>query len=225
VAIMVLGLLLSHSRMGLVSLAASATMIAALSYMLRPARQPGARTATDRTPLLLVGLATVALLAGVGIDTAFERFAQTGSDLESGRLPIWRETWSMIRDSPFFGHGFGSYPGLISQYRQGPTGLAFAHAHSDYLEVLAEGGIVGLSIVASWLFLFGRRLWRSLLLIVDPEKRRRTVAAAVAILSVALHSTVDFGLRIPAVAVAFIFVVVIFVRTTEPLSAGQDAPR
>lgn len=221
VATMVLGLLLSRSRMGLVSLAAAAAIVATLSYLLKPVRQPGTRPPNDRTPLLLVGLATFALLAGIGIDAAFERFARAGADLESGRLPIWRETWSMIRESPILGHGFGSYPGLIGQYRRGPTGLAFAHAHSDYLEVLAEGGIVGLSIVGSWLFLFARRLRRSLLLTVDPEKRRRIVAAAVAIFSVALHSTVDFGLRIPAVSIALIFVVAIFVRTTQPLSAGQ----
>ncbi len=223
VAMMLLGLLLSRSRMGLTSLAAATAVIALVEFLLRPAGRHAASRESGRTPLVLVAAVTSLLLAGIGIDAAFERFTRVASDLEGGRLPIWHETWAMFQAGPLFGHGFGSYTSLIDGYRQSPTGLAFAHAHSDYLEVAAEGGLAGLSVVAAWLFFFGRRACRAFASVADPEKRRLTMATAVAILSVALHSTVDFGLRIPGVVLVLLFVVTIFVRASEPVSSGGTA--
>jgi O-antigen ligase len=223
VAMMALGLLLSRSRMGLTSLAVASSVIAILGYLVHPPQRGASTDTNNRGPLVILALAVFGLLIGIGIDTAFERFSRVSVDLERGRLPIWLETWTMITERPLLGHGFGSYPALISGYREGPTGLVFAHAHSDYLEAAAEGGLAGISIIGFWLALFARRLFRALASTIDPEKRRLMMAAAVAILSIALHSTVDFGLRIPAVALALLVVVAIFVRTTQPVSSASAA--
>ena len=82
--------------------------------------------------------------AGGGLDIALERFASSTGDLEAGRLPIWRDTWRMIVANPLLGTGFGTYESVNAAWRLAPDGFANNHAHSEYLEVAAETGLLGL---------------------------------------------------------------------------------
>ncbi|HYB98200.1 MAG TPA: O-antigen ligase family protein [Candidatus Limnocylindrales bacterium] len=218
VAVMLLALLLSRSRMGLASLVAAAVMMIGCERVLRPAGVSPSALAGRGAVAILVAITSV-FVAGVGLDVAIERFSHASSDLEVGRLPIWRDSWPMALTHPLFGSGFGGYGELIASYRDGPSGFSYGHAHSDYLETAIEGGIVAVLVVAAWMTFFVRRLVRALRMTVSPERRMMIVAAATGITSVALHSTLDFGLRIPAVALTLLLLVAVFLRLTD----GEEA--
>mgnify|MGYP001250808942 CR=1 FL=1 len=212
-----LGLVFSGSRMGIVSFIVATAAVLILNTIVTESRRNNStqRKGSGRVGLWLIGLATTGYALVIGLDPVLERFLHVGSDLEAGRWPIWQIAIEMFSQRPVLGHGWGSFEHLAPAYREVPSGLYYTHAHSEYLEVAAEAGIVGLMLVAWLIFLFARRLLITLALPLTPLQRTTVVALGIAITSVLLHSTADFGLRIPGVALAFVYVVALFVRITD----------
>ena len=161
----------------------------------------------------------------IGVTPAVERFANLWTDLETGRLPIWRAAIAMALDHPVFGHGWGSFDFLVDGYRDTPTGLDTSYAHNDYLQVFAETGIVGLSFVVWLLALLARRIVRGLSSPMIPEARFTILWLAIGIVAALVHSVADFGLRIPGVAFMFTVLLAVFVRVSEEPSLVSDRRR
>jgi exopolysaccharide production protein ExoQ len=93
-------------------------------------------------------LIVAAALAGVLLAADVDTFALLGRDVTlTGRTSIWDTVLAMIADSPLLGHGY--YAGTwafarprLSEY----FGPAISDAHSGYLSILLETGVVGLSL-------------------------------------------------------------------------------
>ena len=212
-----LALLFSRSRMGIVCFLVACSTMLALSRAVAPAHQlqgHAPRKGRATGILLVAGAITVAL--AIGIDPVLERFAHLGRDVgEGNRLDIWRATIAMAADHPILGHGLGTFEALLPGYRPMPTGLFYDHAHNDYLEILAEGGVVGVAVVAAIIIAFVRRLLGVLAQPLTTTQRQVLFWLGTAIVSVLLHSTADFGLRITAVAFTFVYVAALFSRVSE----------
>jgi O-antigen ligase len=58
------------------------------------------------------------------------------------RTVFWKPLFIEGMQSPFFGHGPGFTPKIISQY----TGYTFTHAHNTYLEIFITSGFFGLTL-------------------------------------------------------------------------------
>jgi len=59
------------------------------------------------------------------------------------RLELWSAGWQMAVDQPVTGVGPGNYPAALGMYLPGKGMLA---AHSNYAQMLAEGGFLGLAL-------------------------------------------------------------------------------
>jgi O-antigen ligase len=59
----------------------------------------------------------------------------------AGRREIWRMTWQIVKDFPLFGVGLAAYPRVMSVYQPVPHVFYFNNAHSQYLQLLTEGGV------------------------------------------------------------------------------------
>lgn len=79
-------------------------------------------------------------------------------------------------------------------------------AHNDYLQLLAELGVLGFLIVAAGAFWITRRAVRGAVGLQDPEKRYFALACAGALAAILLHSTVDFNLYVPANAMVLLWI-------------------
>ncbi len=228
VVAMGLALIFSRSRMGILSFVMALATVGAASRLLQPRRRSDARGTLGGALPLVLGVTALGYALVIGIEPVLERFLNIPQDVEHGRLHIWRATAAMFVDRPLLGHGWGTFEGLLPGYRPRPTGLFFTHAHNEYLQVLAEAGVVGLSIVAWLIFLFARRLTRTLALPLSRPQRTVVVSLGVAITSVLFHSAADFGLRVPGVALTFVFVVALFSRVTadptlvDPVSTHDE---
>ena len=110
----------------------------------------------------------------------------------------------MVEDHPAFGVGLGAYATAFTAYDRGAGVFVVQQAHNDYLQLLAEGGLVGAALGAFFLAFLSISAWRGL-------QRRDPVAQGVALGATAgcfgllMHSLVDFNLQIPSNALAFLF--------------------
>ena len=118
----------------------------------------------------------------------------------SARIDLWGVAVDAFRARPLIGHGSGTYALLWSQLRPAHLGTSL-DAHSLYLEVLAELGVVGLlvlgvALVVIFLTLFSR---------ARHSREDGCVYAALlaAGLAWALHAGVDWDWEMPAVTVWF----------------------
>ncbi len=177
------------------------------------------------TALLAAAVATVVFVGGDPLagrlETASIELDRRSADTRTLRQSIWRTTWEMIKDHPIAGVGFGGYATAIPKYHLASGETTPQEAHNDYLELLASGGLIGLGIGA-WLaasFVLGLRsqLQSTRRGAGDRFLRSAKVGALAGILTVGIHSLVDFGLHIPANAFIFTALVsIIFIEPEDP---------
>ena len=155
---------------------------AALRSLLLPADRvvsnlrPGSRTRR----LVLAGgaVATVAVLAAVAIAVdvprQYDRFVEgrgvsgavddprlrLSSPSNGGRIPQWKVALADFRQEPIHGHGAGTYE--LSWLGRRTDEGSVRDAHSLYLEVMGELGLVGLVLlVGALLAILGGLAWRA----------------------------------------------------------------
>lgn len=93
----------------------------------------------------------------------FDRIELAGLDgLDTDRAPIWEFGTEVALRNPLIGVGWGNF-GQVDRAALGfhvdpDSILAHAdHAHNQYLNILAEGGLIGFAAMAA---LFGALIWR-----------------------------------------------------------------
>ena len=87
-----------------------------------------------------------------------ERFAERGP--VEIRMAIYRASWEMIEEKPWFGWGQNEMAGEIGRRLPDYKLDAFA-AHNNYLEILVEHGVVGLALYACIIFALFRLGFRN----------------------------------------------------------------
>jgi O-antigen ligase len=206
-------LVLSLSRMGSAAMLASIAVMAANLF------------ATDRRNRILVlgGLAVIAAILALGAYTAADailtRFELIAEDtfVEQDRLVIWRDAWTMIRGHLLFGQGLGTFQWTFPAFETTRADLPARYAHNDYLQVLAEMGIIGLALSLLVLLLAWRTAAQSFRSSADPFVRAMGLALLGCLTATALQEITDFGLYIPGVALAFAFLLGINLRVSRNL--------
>jgi hypothetical protein len=116
---------------------------------------------------------TIAALVSIfvlwlGPEDFLQRFQLTSIDKivkmegpDAARLMFYRDTISMIKDKPVLGAGLGTFGSAFAPYRKFDLNLGYLrYAHNDYLQLLAEMGIVaGGIIILGFLILFIREYY------------------------------------------------------------------
>ncbi len=200
--LVVAGLISSFSRVGFASAVAGLSVF--LLSATRPTAGQGKRVAAAAVIVLLCGSSFLLLPDGF-----VERYADvlTVDDfLSEGRVELWRETLHLVSAYPWFGSGLGAYSSAFWEFKRSWPHVTDDHAHSDYLETLAEFGILGM---AAALLLIGLVFIGAVRLSgrgTVEETRLTAAACAGAITAVALHSVADFNLAIPANAILFAWI-------------------
>jgi hypothetical protein len=224
-----------HRVAGVLLICSAAAVIARLVLTSLDARLARVRLAHGVRRQLVVGLAVLALLgvcAAVVLDapgrigTAWDSFTQPeeGGDARthlrsvtlSGRQEHWDVALSYYREDPLKGAGAGTFE---SQWlRSRPSNGAVTDAHSLYVEVLGELGLVGL-------LLLGASLATLLIaLALRARGRRRALYAAVfaACLMWAVHAGVDWDWELAAVSFWVFGLAGIALARTTPVAPGTS---
>ncbi len=174
--------------------------------------------------ILLRGILVAALLVVFGYGVAWIGGEQVVKNLQAGpsdfgtsvapnnantsRRQMWTTTWTIFKNHPLTGIGFGGYWIAVTQYHEASGEFTPQQAHNDYLDLLAAGGLIGLALTIWFSVLFVVRA-RARLRSPDPFYRAATLGALTGILGVAVHSFFDFGLHITLNAAIFVVLLVI----------------
>ena len=70
------------------------------------------------------------------------------------RKEVAVDSLRIVRDHPWVGTGLGSFKTVYAEYQSFPDDSLWDHAHNDYVEVLAETGLIGGSVIAAAILLF-----------------------------------------------------------------------
>ncbi len=200
--VMVIALVLTRSRMGNTAFFSSLLVAGLLGLVL-------SRYATRATMTLLASLIVIDLLivgAWFGIDQVKQRLEQTSFATESRDemdIYVLRSYWD---DYFLTGSGLGSFYSVFPRYRGADIQGYYDHAHNDYLEIGAETGLIGFTLLGSTIIL-------SLAMALVAQYRRHNAlcrgmafGAIMGIIAMLIHSTVDFNLQIPANAATFMII-------------------
>lgn len=188
-------LTLSHSRAGLLSTLGGTIALLATVYAAR---------IVPRAPMgWLAGVVTAfGLLAFVvSGDGVVKRLTEEGAD---SRIWAYGQQLKAIQDHPLSGTGFGTFERAFLAYRDAAHQETWDKGHSTYLENAVELGIpAALTLFASVAWIGGVCLYG----VVTRHSHRIFPAVGLgATILVALHSSVDFSLQIPAVTVTWCLV-------------------
>ncbi|RYX90930.1 MAG: O-antigen ligase domain-containing protein [Comamonadaceae bacterium] len=218
VFVLMAGVVVSMSRTGIAT---------ALLVMFGAAALVGKKSADkgqwQRYLLAVAAIAGLALLL-VAPDFWATRIAdRAGSDV-GVRWQVYASTWDAAWQFFPFGSGLGSYGGVFARFKPATRDEYFEYAHNDYLQLLMEGGLLGVVLLAVLAWLLVRKcleLARAARQDEDlPFDLLLRIALGLSLLALLLHSAVDFNTHIPANAMVGAFIAGAFLRPAEARRRG-----
>ena len=201
VIIMSVGIVRSSSRAGLVVLVSGFFLFVGLAVL--AVGRVRYRDLRIRNFIRVTVLVVLAAALYVGVGTTIQRFSLDNL-LHEDRPLYWANAMGMVRDFPLFGTGLGTFAAAYPAYEQrGGPEMLLAHAHNDYLEALAELGVLGAALLLGLVIVLAVRAclaWRERR---SPEAKGIALGGIVSLAGAGIHAVTDFNLHIPANAVLF----------------------
>ncbi len=211
--VLVTGVVLSASRGGNLALAAEMIFLALVAWPARAAsrqRRLGALWRVIAAAVLFVVMVVGAMFF-TGSDELVQNLSQLRKETQTetpaserfSRHLIWRATAQMIKDHPLWGVGLGAYPLAYTRYDPSSGMQRVEQSHNDYLQIVADAGLVGgLLALGFLLLLFGRGFAAA----QTRDRRHRAIVlgALTGCFAIAVHSFVDFNLQVTANAQLFL---------------------
>ena len=212
------GVLITGSRGGYLSVAASLVTFAVLSRRLLEAAGGFRLMARIGGPVLIAAvLAMGGAFFVIHRSDALTERTNTALAAKDFRFAAWRAALTQSKLNPVFGTGSRTYLFYGRMFRSAMMQRDPIYAHNDYLQLLAEYGLVG--VLAFLLFLAvhlrhgaidAARLGVKRIAVsqqLPSNAMALNIAALCAIAAYAVHSIFDFNLHIPAnvLLLAFVF--------------------
>jgi O-antigen ligase len=165
--------------------------------------------------VVLCALGGLAFLFGHRSELLVHRFG-TIVDPKNMRLLLWAAALKQFALNPAFGTGASTYLIYGRRFRDLSVQADPIYTHNDYLQLLAEYGVIGITLFVLFL---SAHLWNATLFarrMLDWQQKKRenfssslgfTIGATLGVVALIVHSVVDFNLQIPGntLFVAFLF--------------------
>ncbi len=166
----------------------------------------------------------------LGATPVVERILSVKAEVTSlyfgGRLPVWQGTFNIIKDYPIFGTGLGTFNYIFPKYQPAQImAKHYTYAHSDFLELLSETGIVGflLTVVCGlWTIVY---LFRRFNMRHNPWVVAISIGFFGSLATIFVHSFADFNLHIPSNAILLTIILSLFLSALNYKSSPVIARR
>ncbi len=230
--------IISLSRGGMVSLVSGIMFV--IIFGLRPSMVKEGASSSLRFPLFLsrVGAAAVLVFtigAGIwwmGSDAVVRRIEKTDISTEErsstpgretiyqSRGWIWRDTLSMIRQNWVLGVGLGAFETTYPIYSRRDGYTTVSQAHNDYLQILADAGVIGALAALAFIFLVFRDSFRGQRH-RDPDLSAIALGCGGGIFALLVHSLFDFNLQLPSNALLFLILTAVISSISRTVKQGR----
>ncbi len=213
--LMCAGLVVSASRGGVLALMAELVFLIVIAAP--GSSNKGKQGALLRTvgALLLAAATIIGSIFLVGSEGLVANFTQLEKEAGSAaanpndsferysRRDIWGASWRLIKDHPVMGVGLGAFQFAYTRYDPSSGSQRVEQAHNDYLQILADAGLLGgLLALAFVVLLFVRGF--TALNTRDQQRRAIVLGALTGCFAIAVHSFVEFNLQVTANAQLFL---------------------
>ncbi len=207
-ALMVIGLVLSRSRMGNAAVFSAMAITGLFSLFFFKQKSKG-------LTILIVSLFVIdAFILGAwfGIDKVKTRLEQTNLMHET-RDEVDIYGLELIEKYPLTGTGAGSFYATFPTVQRADVQLFYDHAHNDYLQFAIEFGLpatILLGIMILW------SLWQTIYTMRQRHSNLMKGAAfgcMMAIIGMLIHISVDFNLQAPANTIYFLIILTLSWQT------------
>ena len=137
---------------------------------------------------------------------AFQRIAPlvqaNRSDHVALRLKVWDSSIALIKDHPLTGTGPGTFGQAFPLYNPAGFDVLPVTAHNDYLQFVAETGLL---FVPLGVWLLHRFFCTGFIKLKSRSRQTRgiTLGAMASVFALLVHTAFDFNLHIPANAILF----------------------
>lgn len=216
--VMVIALVLTKSRMG------NAAFLLSIMLIAIPLLAVHFRN-NFKVLLLLISVIFIDLLIIgnlVGVDRVINRISQTTIENSiqikeesiENRSAAARLGYEMFKDRSLTGWGAGTFYTVFPAYANNDARQYYDHAHNDYIQFLAETGVIGSFFLAA-LTIGGIK---NLLSITKQQGistyKGIAIGIFIAVFGCLLQATVDFHFQIPANALLFVVLIAMSWRLT-----------
>jgi O-antigen ligase len=220
--IMVIALVMTHSRMGNAAFFASLMMVGGLFTLIN--REHRLRNALILLSLVLIDVLVISQYFGLEklkerlLETRFEDRVVDGELIASAneqRDDVIGYALPLLQESPLTGIGAGAFESAFQRHAGTDIRLHFDHAHNDYLQFAIEFGLIGLLPLALFVVL---ALYHALRALWRRESWYRSgvgFGAAMGLLALMIHSATDFNLQIPANAATYVVLAAIAILANQ----------
>jgi len=164
------------------------------------------RHATRSTVVFIASLVIIDIFivgAWFGVDRTIQRIEQTTTGDMRERVDPAIYAVNILSDYPIFGTGGGTFYNAYARYRGADILPYYDHVHNDYMQIATETGMPGLVLLGSIVLLTFFAAVLALSRRRDPLARGVAFGVVMGVTALAMHSTVDFNLQIPANAFLF----------------------
>ncbi|MEQ1922728.1 MAG: O-antigen ligase family protein [Pyrinomonadaceae bacterium] len=234
-AIMTVAVILTGSRGGMVAFIVVIAFVLAINFIVlkrsgsnddvehRTSLQKGLIAAgVGAAILLLIGAVVFlgggdALLRGVTMDVGKE-------DITNGRLHFWSVAIQIFLDHPILGAGLDAFGVAFTKHDTWHGIFRVEQAHNEYLQILAETGIIGFGCIAAFIYLLFKKGLRTVASAGNGFRQSAAIGALAGCFGILIHSFFDFPLRTASNGFFFLFLVAIATVSIKTVNVG-DAPR
>jgi len=199
----------SASRSGTVLCTAELLAMLAIGLVLRKRQEPGRFLHSTTVSLVMVPLLAAIFTCVVGWQKVWERFQQ--SDPYEGRYEFMLSAVDMAEHRPMIGYGLGTFPEVYQQHAVKDFPFYANHAHNDWAEFAADGGIPFFLLVfipfAAAVATALRHPW------------------GLGVITVMLHACVDYPFPRPAVSGWLFAMLALLYMARTPEETSQRKPK
>ena len=209
--VMVIALVMTHSRMGNTAFFASLLIVGAVFALVE--KEHRLRNGLILASILLIDVLVISQYFGLDklkdrvLNTQLSNVVVNGEVVQQAnelRDDVFRYALPLLKERPLTGQGAGSFEAVFPKYPGEDIRLHFDHAHNDYLQFAIEFGLIGSLPLAIFIVL---ALWHAFSALWRRESAYRSgvsFGAAMGIIALLIHSSTDYNLQIPANAATLV---------------------
>ena len=169
----------------------------------------------SKLPIIATILVVICVIIGstffLGADSSMVRSVglseMTQADFSSGRLDFWKIAIQIFLNNPILGAGFDSFAIVMSKYDTWNGTFRIEQAHNDYLQVLAEAGLLGLLCIVTFIYITFKQGFKNIKANENQLTSGVALGALAGCLGIFIHSFFDFPLRTPSNTLIFLILV------------------